>query len=114
MYLLVMAWTLCVNNDELLNFEGTRAELEELVTPLLLPILAANDAKGGDIDAEAMKRGIAWARYFMEQQARAVQKALRDGSSNRIADRIRERSEFYSGWLEPRLKEFAENNGMAP
>ena len=50
----------------------------------------------------------------MEQQARAVQKALRDGSSYRIADRIRERSEFYSGWLEPRLKEFAENNGMAP
>ena len=84
MYLLTMAWTLCVDNEELLNFKGTLAELEAIIQPLLLSILATNDARGGDIDAESMKRGIVWATYFMEQQALHAPRRLHRRTAARL------------------------------
>ena len=80
MYLLAMAWTLCEDNEKLLNFEGTLVELESIVAPLLESIVTANDARGGDIDAESMKRGIAWAVYFMEQQLALQNQVVEAGS----------------------------------
>ena len=64
-----------------------------------------------DPTSEIVKRICGVIVAMMERQASAVQRALEGGGpTNAIASRVRERAEFYQGWLQPRLQAYLEAN----